>query len=91
MIDNYANIFGFLAGLLISTILFPNVNLKGICKRILIIGVCTGGILVLVVGLIILFYFKPISQCNACKFFSCPLGAKYCLEMDFNITRLTQK
>ena len=91
MIDNYANIFGFAAGLLISTILFPNVNLKGVCKRILIIGVCVGGILVLVVGLIVLFYVKPISECSGCKFFSCPFGVKYCLEMDFNITRLTQK
>jgi hypothetical protein len=88
MIDNYANIFGFFSGLLLGSILFPNINLKGKCRRAIIIAVCISIIIVVSAALIVLFYVKPIDKCSTCKFFSCPFGPNYCLEMDFNITRL---
>ncbi len=90
MIDNFANIFGFMSGLLLGSILFPNINLKGRCRRALMIAVCIS-ITVLVIGaLVVLFYVRPIENCAWCKFLSCPFGPKYCLEMDFNITRLSR-
>jgi membrane associated rhomboid family serine protease len=89
MIDNYANIFGFISGLFLATILFPNMNMKGHCQRAIIITVCISITILLVTALIVLFYIKPIDQCNWCKFFSCPFGSNYCLDMDFNITRLS--
>lgn len=88
MIDNFANVFGFLSGLLLGSILFPNINLNGKCKRVLVIGVCIGITVVTLGTLIVLFYVKPIEKCDWCKFLSCPFGSDYCLDMDFNITRL---
>lgn len=88
MIDNFANVFGFLSGLLLSSILFPNINLKGRCRRVLMISICISFVVVFVSGLVVLFYIRPIEKCDFCKMLSCPLGDKYCLEMDFNVTRL---
>ena len=88
MIDNFANVFGFLAGLLLGSILFPNINMKGHCKRALIISVAISITVVVIGALVVMFYIKPIDKCDWCKLFSCPFGSKYCLDMDFNITRL---
>ncbi len=90
MIDNFANLFGFLSGLLLGSILFPNIDLKGRCRRAIMIGVCISITIVTTSALIVLFYIKPIDDCVACKFFSCPFGNNYCLDMDFNITRLSR-
>jgi hypothetical protein len=89
MIDNFANVFGFLSGLLIGSILFPNINFKGKCRRVLIISICISVVVAVVGALIVLFYIKPIENCESCKMFSCPFGSKYCLDLDFNITRFT--
>ena len=88
MIDNFANLFGFVSGLFLASILFPNVDLKGHVKRTIVICVSITVTVLLVAGLVVAFYLKPIDKCEACKFFSCPFGSKYCLEMDFDITRL---
>ncbi len=88
MIDNFANIFGFISGLLLSSILFPNINLKDKCRRVLIISVSVSILIALVGSLVVLFYVKPIDKCDWCKYLSCPFGNKYCIDMDFNITRL---
>lgn len=88
MIDNFANVFGFISGLLLGSILFPNISLNGKCKRVIIIAVCISILVVKVAALIILFYIKPIENCDWCKFLSCPFGKNYCLEMDYNVTRL---
>lgn len=88
MIDNFANLFGFVSGLLLTAILFPNVDLKGYVKRTIVICVSVSITVLLFAGLIVAFYLKPIDKCEACKFFSCPFGNEYCLEMDFDITRL---
>ena len=89
MIDNFANLFGFFAGLLLGSAIFPNIDLKGRCQRVLMIAICISITIVTVAALVVLFYIKPIDQCDGCKFFSCPFGNDYCLDMDFNITRLT--
>lgn len=88
MIDNFANFFGFISGLLLAAILFPNIDLRGHIRRTIIICVCITNTVLLFAGLVVLFYIKPIENCDICKFFSCPFGKEYCLEMDFNITRL---
>lgn len=90
MIDNFANIFGFVSGLLLGSIFFPNVIYSGKCKRIVVLGLCICVLVVYVGLLVVLFYIKPLNDCKWCKFISCPFGSKYCLDMDFNVTRLTQ-
>jgi membrane associated rhomboid family serine protease len=88
MIDNFANVFGFIGGLLLSIIVFPNVDLIEKCKRVLIIVVTTVLFTALAATLIILFYIKPIDKCDFCKLLSCPFSKKFCLDMDFDITRI---
>lgn len=88
MIDNFANLFGFLTGLLLGAILFPDIDMKGRCRRAIMIAACICVTIVTVGALIVLFYVKPINECEYCKFFSCPFGSNYCLDMDFNVTRL---
>jgi hypothetical protein len=90
MIDNFANVFGFIAGLLLGSILFPNIDYKGRCRRPIIIAICGSITIVTVAALIVLFYVRPIEKCDWCKFLSCPFGKQYCLDMDFNITRITK-
>ncbi len=88
MIDNFANVFGFLSGLLLSSILFPNINLNGKCRRVLMVAVSISIIVCVIAALVVLFYIKPIDKCDWCKALSCPFSNKYCLEFDFNITRI---
>ena len=91
MIDNFANVFGFLSGLLLGSILFPNINLKDKCRRALIISVSVSITVVTFAALVVLFYVKPIEKCDRCKYLSCPFGPKFgCIDMDFNITRLNR-
>ena len=73
MIDNFANLFGFVAGLLLAAILFPNIDLKGKVRRTIVIVVCIITTLLLIASLIVTFYIKPIEKCEWCKFLSCPL------------------
>ena len=88
MIDNFANVFGFLAGLLLASILFPNVSREGRCDRALIVSVAISITFVVIGALAVMFHIKQIDECDWCKLFSCPFDSKYCLDMDFNITRL---
>ena len=88
MIDNFANVFGFLSGLLLGSILFPNINLNGKCKRVIMVAVSISIIICVVAALVVLFYIKPIDKCGWCKKLSCPFSTKYCLEFDFNVTRI---
>ena len=88
MIDNFANLFGFLSGLLLAAILFPDIDMHGHVRRALMITVCISITISTVGALVVLFYVKPFENCELCKLFSCPFGNKYCLDMDFNITRL---
>lgn len=90
MIDNFANIFGFISGFLLASILFPNINLRGQCRRLFIIFASIGITVALSGALVVLFYYKPIEKCDWCKFISCPFGPKYCLDTDFNVTRISR-
>ena len=89
MIDNYSNIFGFVAGVILSTIVFPNVNSEKM-KRVIVIIISTVLFVALTATLIILFYVKPIDKCDFCKLLSCPFSSNFCLNMDFNINRITK-
>ena len=88
MIDNFANLFGFLSGLLLAAILFPDIDMHGHVRRALVITVCISITISTVGALVVLFYVKPFENCKWCKFVSCPFGSDYCLDMDFNITRI---
>jgi membrane associated rhomboid family serine protease len=89
MIDNFANIFGFVSGALLGAILFPNINMKERCQRAVMVTVGISITVLVIAALIVLFYVRPIEKCDWCKLLSCPFGPKYCLDMDFNITRLS--
>lgn len=88
IIDNYQNIFGFLAGFCLSLILFPSIAFSGKFNRCVMFIIGCVSLAILVLMLIILFYIKPIDNCEWCKFLSCPFGPRFCLNMDFNITRI---
>jgi hypothetical protein len=89
MIDNYANVFGFVSGLCLSAILFPEINLNGgYLRRVVMIVTGIVVLLALTTTLIVLFYINPIDKCEWCKILSCPFPSAYCLNMDFNIVRI---
>ena len=89
MIDNYSNFFGFIAGLLLCSIVFPDVRLGGKSNnRVIIIVISIILFIGLTATLVILFYIKPIDKCDYCKFLGCPFSSDFCLNMDFNITRI---
>ena len=92
MIDNFANIFGFISGLILGTIFFPNIILNGKfkVKRVVIISLAVICLIIYVGTLVTLFYLKPFDNCEWCKFISCPFGRKFCLESDFNVIRVEQ-
>ena len=94
MIDNYANVFGFIFGFLVSFAILPfarfgkndgnggNVN-QGRIITIVVCSLLTAG---LTVVLIILFYVAPIYDCPYCHYFNCiPITARFCDQMEVKI------
>lgn len=93
-IDNYAHLFGFVFGFLLSYALLPFVSF-GVYdrrKKITLIWIC----LLLVIGLfavlLLLFYIYPIYDCEICKYLTClPLTQNFCTTQGINITSRRQQ
>lgn len=88
MIDNYAHLFGFIFGFLLSFALLPYVtfSLKDARnKRIgvivcLVISVCLFNVLV------VFFYVSPVNSCPNCHYFNCiPLTENFCKSVEMKI------
>jgi len=89
-VAQFAHIFGFLGGLLLSFAIMPYVRWEaeserrqGICK-----GVCLLVYLLILASGISIFYLLPDFDCQACKMLSClPLTPSFCADqnLDFSI------
>ena len=89
-VDNFAHIFGFLFGLLISYALRPY---KRVCNYnlstwlLVVIGVSCGiAALVLFLLFVVIFYAAEQRDCNTCMHLNCiPFTDTYCDSMKENV------
>lgn len=89
-IDNYAHLFGFIFGFLLSYALMPYVSFGPYDrhKKICLIWVCLLSSLVLFAALVILFYVIPVYDCEVCNIFNClPLTRDFCASQNINFKR----
>jgi len=87
-IDNYAHLFGFIFGFLISYAIMPFVTF-GIYDRrrkLILLWICLVSSMFIFVGLILLFYVTPIHDCEICKYFNCiPITKDFCSEQNIDL------
>ncbi|KAK4293054.1 hypothetical protein Pmani_034216 [Petrolisthes manimaculis] len=89
-VDNYAHIFGFIFGFLLSYALLPFVSFGPYDRRrkVLLIWVCLVAVAVMLTALIILFYVTPIYECKICEYLNCiPLTRDFCAEQNINFNQ----
>ncbi|KDR07543.1 inactive rhomboid protein 1 isoform X2 [Zootermopsis nevadensis] len=89
-IDNYAHLFGFIFGFLLSYALMPYVSFGHYDrhKKIALIWVCLLSSFFLFVALVILFYVIPVYDCEVCNIFNClPLTRDFCASQNINFKR----
>lgn len=89
-VDNYAHIFGFIFGFLLSYALLPYVSFGPYDRRrkVLLIWVCLVAVAVMLTALIILFYVTPIYECKICEYLNCiPLTRDFCAEQNINFNK----
>ncbi|UYV82540.1 rom-4 [Cordylochernes scorpioides] len=89
-VDNYAHLFGFGFGFLLSYALLPFVSFGPYDRttKVILIWVCFTVVGALFAGLVALFYIHPIYECSFCKYLNCiPLTVDFCLNQDTNFTR----
>lgn len=84
-VDNYAHLFGFVFGFLLSLALFPYIQMgrgdehRRIIKRAIIVIVCLLIVAGLFAMLLILFYVRPLLDCDSCIYFNCiPFTEHFC-------------
>ena len=89
MVDNYANIFGFIFGFLVSFAILPFARFHKYSaehartRRIIAIVVCS--LLAVGIGILLtlLFYVAPIYDCSWCHYFTCiPFTPEFCLNQE---------
>ena len=69
-VDNYAHLFGFIFGFLLSYALLPFVTFGTVYDRrrkSILVWTCFLSVVFLFVGLVLLFYVTPIHDCEVCK------------------------
>lgn len=91
-VDNWAHIFGFVFGLLLSSALLPFVTIGSAAysrhrKRVQV-WLCLGGAVLLFLALVTIFYLVPVIDCPLCDLFNClPITSQFCAEQDINFGR----
>lgn len=86
-VDNYAHLFGFVFGFLLSYALLPFVSFGPYDKRkkVVLIWVCLLSVVFLFTALVVLFYVIPVYDCEVCNNFNClPLTRDFCAEQNIN-------
>ncbi|XP_077490182.1 rhomboid-5 isoform X2 [Amblyomma americanum] len=89
-VDNYAHVFGFVFGFLLSYALLPYVSFGSYDRtaKVALIWACLIVSVALFVGLVLLFYVHPIYECSFCHYLNClPLTRDLCDSHRINITR----
>jgi len=87
-IDNYAHLFGFIFGFLVSYAILPFVTFGVYDRRrkVVLLWLCLVFAVLIFVGLILLFYVSPIQDCEVCKYFNCiPITKDFCSEQNINL------
>ena len=90
LVDNYAHLFGFIFGFLLSFALLPYVTFGKKDKKWKLFGVifCLFVACGLFALLIVLFYVTPVYHCPYCHYFNCiPFTSKFCQSMEVKISR----
>ncbi|XP_043242732.1 inactive rhomboid protein 1-like [Amphibalanus amphitrite] len=89
-VDNYAHIFGFIVGFLLSYALLPYVSFGPYdrARKKVLIAVCVTTVTLLVLFLLVLFYVTPFYDCEWCEYLNClPLTRDFCAEQNINFDR----
>ncbi|XP_068084541.1 inactive rhomboid protein 1 isoform X2 [Anabrus simplex] len=89
-VDNYAHLFGFIFGFLLSYALLPFISFGEYDhhKKIALIWVCLLSSLFLFAALVILFYVIPVYDCEVCTYFNClPFTRDFCASQNINFKR----
>lgn len=89
-VDNYAHLFGFVFGFLLSYALQPFISFGHYDrqKKIALIWVCLLSAGFLFVVLVLLFYVIPVYDCKICSYFNCiPLTNDFCASQNINFKR----
>ncbi|XP_076093238.1 inactive rhomboid protein 2-like [Mytilus galloprovincialis] len=88
-LDNWAHLFGFVSGALLSLVLIKDIQIeeKGLTKlRIIVVSLAL--FVLMFVLLMIGFYVVPITQGSWIQYFNCiPFDDTFCHNMDVSITR----
>ena len=89
-VDNYAHLFGFIFGFLLSYALMPYVYFGPYHrkKKIVLIWVCLLLSIFLFLALVVLFYVIPVYDCEVCSFLNClPVTQDFCASQNINFKR----
>ncbi|XP_050295701.1 uncharacterized protein LOC126735679, partial [Anthonomus grandis grandis] len=89
-VDNYAHLFGFVFGFLLSYALLPFVSFGPYDrqKKVFLIWVCLLTTMILFIVLMLLFYIIPVYDCKICSYFNClPLTRDFCANQNINFKR----
>ncbi|KAK9885142.1 hypothetical protein WA026_010653 [Henosepilachna vigintioctopunctata] len=89
-VDNYAHLFGFVFGFLLSYALLPFISFGSYDrqKKIILIWICLLSAGVLFIFLLLLFYVTPVYNCKICSYFNClPLTRDFCASQNINFKR----
>lgn len=89
-VDNYAHLFGFIFGFLLSYALLPYISFGEYDrhKKVALIWVCLLSAAFLFAALVVLFYVIPVYDCEVCTYFNClPLTRDFCSNQNINFKR----
>ncbi|XP_050541106.1 inactive rhomboid protein 2-like isoform X1 [Daktulosphaira vitifoliae] len=89
-VDNFAHLFGFIFGFLLSYALLPFVSFGPYDrqKKIFLIWVCLLSALFLFILLLLLFYLIPMYECGWCSYFNCiPITKDFCANQNINFKK----
>lgn len=89
-VDNYAHLFGFVFGFLLSYALLPFISFGPYerQKKVVLIWVCLMSAGFLLLCLLLLFYIIPVYDCEVCSYFNClPITHDFCASQNINFKR----
>ncbi|CAH0563837.1 unnamed protein product [Brassicogethes aeneus] len=89
-VDNYAHLFGFIFGFLLSYALLPFISFGRYDrqKKVFLIWVCLLSAGILFITLVLLFYIIPVYDCKVCSYFNCiPFTRDFCASQNINFKR----
>ncbi|KAG5881153.1 hypothetical protein JTB14_034282 [Gonioctena quinquepunctata] len=89
-VDNYAHLFGFVFGFLLSYAFLPFISFGTYDrhKKVFLIWVCLAAAWILFICLVLLFYIIPVYDCKICSYFNClPITRDFCASQNINFKK----